>query len=160
MNELGLFKGVEVGTSQGLNAVEMCKLIPGIDLTCVDPYMKYHWKHSEDEHERCSGLAKERLAPYDAKIIRATSMDGAKLFEDESLDFVYIDGNHEFDYVIEDLVAWGRKVRKDGIISGHDYYRFRGAGVVDAVDAYTKAHQVIEWFVCDEREVSFFWVKQ
>ncbi len=78
---------------------------------------------------------------------------------DESLDFVYIDADHRFDYVMEDLIAWGRKVRKGGIISGHDYYRFRNAGVVPAVDVYTHCHYVGEWFITDEKEASFFWVK-
>jgi len=60
---------------------------------------------------------------------------------------------------MQDLIEWGKRVRQDGIISGHDYYRFRWAGVVDAVDAYTRAHQVNEWFIDDMRETSFFWVK-
>lgn len=167
MHELGLKKGVEVGTSKGINAVYICENNPGVDLTCVDPYMKYHWKHSEDEHERCYAEAKEKLSKYPtARIMRTTSMEGAKFFKEESLDFVYIDGNHEFDFVMEDLIAWGRKVRKGGIISLHDFYHFRGAGVVQAVETYTRAHQIHEWFICDyliktdkEPEYSVFWIK-
>jgi hypothetical protein len=157
--DLDLKVGVEVGTSQGLYSLVLCQTIPNLTLSCVDPYMKYHWKHSEEEHERCYNLAHERLDPFGVNIIRKTSMDGVKLFEDNSLDFVYIDGNHEFDFAMQDLIEWSKKVKPFGIISGHDYYRFRRAGVVDAVNAYTNAHQVHEWFVCDEREVSFFWVK-
>lgn len=167
LNELGLVKGVEVGTSQGLNALTMCENILNIDLICVDPYMKYHWKHSVDEHERCFKLAHERLDPYGVNIIRKTSMDAVRDFQDNTFDFVYIDGNHEFDYVMEDLIAWGRKVKSGGIIGLHDYYRFRNAGVVEAVDTYTKAHQINEWFICDylikvnkEPEYTVFWAKE
>jgi hypothetical protein len=103
-------------------------------------------------------LAHEKLDQYNARFIKAPSFEGGKLVEDNSLDFVYIDDNHEFDYVLLSLIAWVPKVKRGGIIAGHDYYRFRGAGVVDAVDAYTRAHQIHEWFICDEREVSFFWV--
>jgi hypothetical protein len=39
-------------------------------------------------------------------------MDALNDFEDDSLDFVYIDGNHEFPYVAEDLFHWSKKVRK------------------------------------------------
>jgi hypothetical protein len=77
----------------------------------------------------------------------------------DELDFVYIDGNHCFDFVMQDLIEWNKKVRKGGVISGHDYYRFKGAGVVNAVDAYTVAHQIHEWFLDDQRETSFFWAK-
>lgn len=164
--ELGLLNGVEVGTSQGIHALQLCENMPGLKLICVDPYMKYHWKHSADEHERCYQLAHERLDPYGVTIIRQPSMDAVRQFADGSLDFVYIDGNHEFDFVMEDLIAWGRKVKPGGVIAGHDYYRFRRAGVVEAVDCYTKAHQIDEWFVCDylvrvnkEPEYSFFWAK-
>lgn len=166
LGELGLVRGVEVGTSQGIHALMMCENIPGIQLTCVDPYTRYHWKHSQDEHERCYALAHERLDPFGVTIVRQSSMDAARGVPAESLDFVYIDGNHEFDFVMEDLITWSRRVKPGGIVAGHDYYRFRGAGVVDAVDAYTRAHQIQEWFLCDylvrvnkEPEYSFFWVK-
>ena len=79
----------------------------------------------------------------------------------ESLDFVYIDGNHHFDFVMQDIIEWSKKVRAGGVVSGHDYYRFRNAGVVDAVNTYTHAHQIWEWFITDEpKEKSFFWAKE
>ena len=78
---------------------------------------------------------------------------------DVSLDFVYIDGDHSFDHAMLDLILWSRKVRPGGIVAGHDYYRFRGAGVVNAVDAYTTAHQIHEWFLDDQRETTFFWAR-
>ena len=157
--ELGLNVGAEVGVAQAIHALQMFEANPLLRLLCVDPYTKYHWKHSQDLHEEHFQEAQDKLEDYDATFIRKTSMEAAKDVPDNSLDFVYIDGNHEFDYVMQDLIEWGKKVKPGGIISGHDYYRFRRAGVVDAVDAYTKAHQVNEWFVCDEREVSFFWAK-
>ena len=69
-------------------------------------------------------------------------MNAVKRIPDGSLDFVYIDSNHSYDYVMEDLINWSRKVRKGGIVSGDDYYNFGGAGVVGAVDDYTKAHGI------------------
>jgi len=60
---------------------------------------------------------------------------------------------------MQDIIVWSTKIRKGGIVSGHDYYRGRNNGVVPAVDAYTYAHQINEWFVTDEKEASFFWVK-
>jgi len=60
---------------------------------------------------------------------------------------------------MEDIITWSRKVRSGGIVSGHDYYRFRNAGVVPAVDVYTHAHGIHEWVITDEREASWFWVK-
>ena len=80
-------------------------------------------------------------------------------FEDESLDFVYIDGFHEFDYVMSDLIFWTPKVRPGGIVAGHDYYPFFRSGVIQAADTYTKMHNINTWYVTRERHSSFFWVK-
>jgi hypothetical protein len=73
---------------------------------------------------------------------------------------VYIDANHDFDSVMMDLILWSRKVRSGGIVAGHDYDRSHMKGVVPAVDAYTKAHGIQEWFITDQkREASFIWMK-
>jgi hypothetical protein len=86
-------------------------------------------------------------------------MNAVRDFSYGELDFVYIDGHHGFDYVMQDLIEWSKVVRPGGIVSGHDYYRFRWAGVVPAVDAYTHAHQIHEWFITDEKETTFFWAR-
>ena len=161
-NDLGLKKGVEVGTKAGRNAERMCFAIPEIDLTVIDPWAGYgddRRYQDPEKHENFYQDACTRLAPYNVKIVRAKSIDAVGDFALESLDFVYIDGNHCFDYVMEDLIAWSRRVRKGGIVSGHDYYRFKKGGVVEAVNSYTKFHKIGDLFLCDEKTPSFFWIK-
>lgn len=58
--------------------------------------------------------------------IRMTSVDAAKLYDDESLDFVFIDASHEYDDVINDINSWYPKVKKSGYLCGHDYVKFGG----------------------------------
>jgi predicted O-methyltransferase YrrM len=158
--ELGFKVGAEIGVADGQNSLTLCKSIPDLALLCVDPWEMYKGNpRAHDNQDEMFRIAQERLAPYDVSFMKAMSMDAVREIADESLDFVYIDGNHCFDYVMQDLIEWAKKVRPGGIVSGHDYYRFRWAGVVDAVDAYVKAHQIIEWFVTDEKETTFFWAK-
>ena len=64
------------------------------------------------------------------ELIKSDSCDAASLFENESVDFVFIDGNHWYDYVKKDIEAWLPKIKKGGMISGHDYQE---AGVSTAV---------------------------
>ncbi len=64
--------------------------------------------------------------------IKGLSWDMAKNFEDNSVDFVFIDAGHEYESVVKDINAWLPKIRKGGIISGHDY--FNPCGVKQAVD--------------------------
>lgn len=62
-------------------------------------------------------VLKDRL-----NIIRSFSVDAANLFKDDSLDFVFIDAAHDYDNVLADITAWFPKVKKTGVIAGHDYY--------------------------------------
>lgn len=129
---LGFTKGVEVGVADGRYSEILCERVPGLDLVCVDPfYRKGHFER-----------ATERLQKYDVSIIRKTSMEAVQEFRDGFFDFVFIDGNHQFDYVMEDIIGWARKVRKGGIISGHDYYHFHTSGVIEAVNAYCEANRI------------------
>ena len=162
-NELGFKVGAEIGVAQGYYSREICKANPGVKLYCVDLWDTYFrgtakLKNRKMQDEAYNEAVKN-LAPFDTELIRKPSDVAHLEFDDNSLDFVYIDGDHSFDYVMLDLIYWSRKVRKGGIVSGHDAYRFRGAGVVDAVSAYTHCHGITEYFLCDEREISFFWAK-
>ena len=162
-NKFGFKIGAEIGVERGVFSKAICSRIPDLKLYCIDPWLYTKGYKEHVPQERLDGfydLTKERLEPFDATLIKSTSMDAVKDFEDESLDFVYIDGNHEFDFVMEDLISWSKKVKKGGIVAGHDYYRFRKAGVIEAVDMYTKMHGIKEWFITDERTPSFFWIKE
>ena len=157
-NQLGFKKGAEIGVSEGKNAECLFKAVPELELLCVDQWAAY-WHFTAADMERRYAAVQERLAPYNAKLMRMSSIDGAREVPDESLDFVYVDADHRFDWVMEDIIAWARKVRPGGIVAGHDYWRFRGGGVVQAVDVYTQMHSIDPWFITDEKEASFFWVK-
>lgn len=160
--ELGFWCGAEIGVAEGKNSLNFYQHIPNLQLTCVDPWSVYHENpraHPKEAQEECYRQSRETLEPLGATLKRGKSMDVVRDIHNETLDFVYIDGNHVFDFVMQDLIEWSKKVRSGGIVSGHDYYRFKGAGVVDAVNAYTAAHQIHEWFVDDQRETSFFWAK-
>jgi len=76
----------------------------------------------------------ERISPY-SKMVSILKMKGdeaSKYFKDNSLDFVYIDANHKYEAVCQDINIWSKKVKKGGFISGHDY-RPDAPGVVKAV---------------------------
>lgn len=144
-NELGFKEGVEVGVADGRFSLTLCQKIPGLMLACVDPWSPYSGNRrggGEEQHDRNYLMAMERLFPYTAKFYKMKSMEAVKFFKDESLDFVYIDGNHDFEYVLEDIDEWSKKVRKGGIVSGHDYYEFNNSGVIQAVKLYASERNV------------------
>ena len=89
-----------------------------------------------------------------------TSMEAVANFDDNSLDFVYIDGLHTFDAVMLDLIFWSPKVRSGGIVAGHDYLEFPNGGIIPAVRAYVTGHGISDWYVTRDKNPSFFWVKK
>lgn len=161
---LGYKTGAEIGVAEGRYSKQICEQNRGVRLLCADIWEKYAANprsHPQSEHDRNIGITRRILAPFNAKIVQAYSMDAVRDVPLQSLDFVYIDAHHGFDWVMQDIIEWSKRVRKGGIVSGHDFYEFRGAGIVLAVEAYIKAHRVKEWFLTNEKkEKSWFWVKR
>ena len=126
--------GVEVGVAEGNNFIEFLYGLPNIQtLYLVDNYSldkRHKSKMLQRVLEHNNGRGYNRLIFYEEN-----SVDAAKRFKDESLDFVYIDACHELEYVRQDIVAWYPKVKKGGILGGHDYSEYVD-GVIQAVDYF------------------------
>lgn len=165
--ELGFKKGAEIGVERGIYSETLCENIPDLLLYGIDPWKAYKGYKEHTSQEKLDDFYEEtiqRLAPYNYRIMRAFSKDAYQHFKDGELDFVYIDGNHSFYNITCDLHFWIPKVRKGGIISGHDFRRNSGKYVNDTKDvipAYVYAKKIKPWFVLREKQgaSSWFWVK-
>jgi hypothetical protein len=169
--ELGFKKGAEIGTEKGQYAEILCQGIPNLKLFCIDPWKVY--KDFQDSWGQDQGLwdtlfekTKRKLSRYNCELIRKTSMEAVKDFKPNSLDFVFIDGNHDFEYVINDIIQWMKIVRPGGILSGHDFTTniVRGIPfhVPYAVQAYADAYKISPWFVLHHPGTvdCWMWVKK
>ena len=164
-------RGAEIGVAQGIFSEHLCRTIPGLELLCVDPWRLYSGNPRSQPpavQEASFAEATARLQPYHATLVRAMSLEAVTAVPDASLDFVFIDGNHKYQYVLADLQAWSPKVRPGGIVAGDDYYTFRTGGVIEAVEAFTRAQGIRCWFTTDEprrrnhrgvRQPAFWWVQ-
>jgi hypothetical protein len=78
------------------------------------------------------------------KIIREFSTKACELFEDGSLDFIYLDADHSYEAIKKDIEIWYPKLRTGGTLAGHDY--FDGVvpqgnfGVKTAVNEFIEKH--------------------
>lgn len=127
-----LFKGVgvEVGTEHAVFAKEIAQNCD--KLYCVDPFKAYkgYRDHvTQEKLDRFFSEAQERMKPFNCEFIRKFSLDAVNDFEDESLDWVYIDANHDYENCKADIEAWSKKVKKGGIVAGHDYIEHKGQGL-------------------------------
>lgn len=132
--------GVEVGVKFGENALDILKNMPNVTLLyLIDPYEKYEgWDAPyKNEIENIAEVAKINLLPFRNRVKWIY-----KKFEDSiedivhTPDFVYIDGNHNYEYVSCNIELATKIVRKGGVIGGHDYDK-NMFEVKRAVDEYS-----------------------
>lgn len=160
--ELGLKTGVEVGVDEGEYTEAFAKA--GLKIFGVDPwkvYGDYNDRGNQPELDLKYDRTRRRLAPYtNSTLVRKTSMEAVEDFEDGSLDFVYIDGNHQFKFIAEDIVEWTKKVKKGGIVSGHDYDAGgRNRFVAYVLEAYVKSYDINNWYVIGQgKDVTLNWM--
>lgn len=144
-NTLGSKHIAEVGVFDGHYAEILCQKNPQAKIYAIDcwqvysGYRDHKWQKNMNKAEVA---ARQKLASHKCRIIKKFSMDAVKDFNNETLDAVFIDGNHEYKYVKEDIEIWTPKVKIGGIVSGHDYYKTKSGniGVIKAVDEYVKEH--------------------
>lgn len=179
--DLGFNTGVEVGVEKGKNAQTMFEIIPNLKLYGVDPYQQHpqasYVYHAEkrgwnDKYlQNCKKQCLKRMHARNFTLLQGFSEYMADKLKDNTLDFVYIDADHSYDMIMLDVIKWGRKLKKGGIMSGHDYYydsnkQGRRAKVTQAINDYTKIHG-IKFYITDEDHAklsgdiypSWFWVK-
>ena len=176
-NDLGFKVGAEIGVLKGEWSASLFKQIPGLQMYCIDKWLYYPTYRDFRNQKRLDQYyeeTKQRLKGKGATIIKKWSMEAVKDFKDESLDFVFIDGNHTFEYVTNDIAEWSKKVRKGGLIVGHDFFRTLTGihvHVKDVVQGWTYSHSIHPWFILegkfgkdgktyDNKHSSWMWVKE
>lgn len=124
---LGFKTGVEIGVAEGAYSALILDANPDMHLTGVDPWVSYEGYRDyvrKSTFDRLETRTRNRLEKHPRyTILKEFSMDALPRFKDGSLDFVYLDGNHEDPFVTQDIEGWYPKLRKGGILAGHDYVR-------------------------------------
>ena len=129
-------KFVEVGSWKGKSSaymsVEIANSGKNIDFCCIDI-----WEDGSGPLLYETFINNMNPVENYYHHLKMPSLEAVKQFEDNSLDFVFIDASHEYEDVKADILAWIPKVKPGGILAGHDYYvntTIRLCGVNEAVD--------------------------
>ena len=134
--------GVEIGVRYGQNAEFLLETLDIDLLYLVDPYDAYDEYQEDWDNEMMSEaeeIARNKLESYDSVRFIKEYSDKAMSELQADFDFVYIDGNHEYEYVIKDLSNYYPLVKAGGILAGHDYTG-SWPGVVKAVNEFAQVH--------------------
>ena len=162
LNKKGLLGfGVEVGVKHGGFSEYLLQHWRGRCLVSVDAWRSFASDEyrdlanvSQEEFDRIYENTSRRLGVFGerSRIMRCLSVEAAATFPDRYFDFVYLDARHDYDGVMEDLIAWAPKICEGGVLAGHDYlngvYDNTEFGVKKAVDEYADARN---WRVCVSR---------
>lgn len=128
-------KGVEIGFGWGDNTENLLKELNIEKLYCVDPYLGQSYFIGNV----CQDFGNPKKTKYPTlkdnpklSFVRLTSDAAFKILPGD-LDFVYIDGNHDYDFVLRDLRNAFDHIHPDGFVGGHDFVRGVEDDVVPAV---------------------------
>lgn len=136
---------VEVGVFEGDFSAEILVRSPK-ELVLVDPWRHQSKEVYPDDHanrikhdfDAVHDKVKERFAADSrVRMIRGFSLEESPKFDNDSLDFVYIDAIHTFESCLCDIVSWYHKVKPGGWLCGHDYTG-KFLGVRYAVDGFCR----------------------
>ncbi len=149
--------GSELGVAEGNFSRDL--LEAGIDkLFLVDvwnhlPKVKGDGNSPQAWHNQNYDQTKAKVKPYYDKVtfLRGRTVDMADKVEDESLSLLYIDADHSYQGVMNDLVTWVPKVVKGGVVALHDYEN-ENYGVKEAVQEFCKGKYQIHLLPEDKKE--------
>lgn len=105
--------GIEVGVDVGAHAESLLTYCNIRMLFLVDPWL----------NQICEGFCEGRLSRWrnKFKMRKQLSREAVTAFENESLDFVYIDAEHDYNSVREDLNIWWPKLKPGGVMALRNY---------------------------------------
>lgn len=164
----GRLKGAEIGVWKGDHAAAILEALQPAELILVDPWepdeqysdwnLKRYGRPKWSRWRRTdwNGLYRAVVRRFadrpEVRIHRMPSAQAERIIKPGRIDFVYIDGNHSYQAVREDVRLWWRMVRPGGILGGHDYHD-RQPGVIRAVDEMAAAlglrlhHEQKDWWI-------------
>jgi hypothetical protein len=140
-------KGAEIGVWEGRFSVDILEITDPETLFLIDPweYMPEHSnagfgrKRNAERMPQMFDIVSEKFKDDKrVSIHQGTSEDVLSQMDDDSLDWVYIDGNHNEPFISNDLKLALQKVKPGGVIAGDDYYwnKDEGAPIKMAVNAF------------------------
>jgi len=151
-------KFVEIGSFLGKSASFMAIELINKNKTDVEFYCVDNWKGVPNVQGPTQSYIgdvlhkqfTENIKPVKdyIKVLSMSSIEASKKFDDDSLDFVFIDAGHEYEDAKGDIDAWYPKLKKSGMLAGHDYSD-RFPGVIKAVNKFCKKYKYTKRIIGD-----------
>jgi len=151
LSKLKVERLCEIGVRRGINFSNLIKCKPklAVAVDCWEEVPgKPEYNDLGESQQQLDGEYNSFMMEFgvlpNVRVVREFSIEAAKMFPDGYFDFVYIDAAHTYEEVLLDCKAWYPKIKKNGILAGHDYFPderiWRGlpCGVYQAVNEFVK----------------------
>lgn len=163
INKFNLKKGCEIGVSTGGHSYKILETTNVEKLYSIDPYIPNStlnlWVNGDYYYDILYYRVKYRLGKFGTRseLIRAFSTEVINLFKDNDLDFVFVDGSHEYKDVKNDLILYYEKIRPGGFMAGDDY-NTGFSGVPQAVNEFFNSKNIK--INIDQEQSRIWWVQK
>jgi hypothetical protein len=121
---------VEIGSHLGESTTIFLGFENIHSIHCVDP-----WNQNPIYEKIFDARLEDFIKNNRCKKLKTISTKACSRFANESIDMVYIDGNHDYDNVKTDISVWYPKLISGGILAGHDY-SIDHPGTKQAIDEF------------------------
>ncbi len=173
-NKLGLTgRGAEVGVQSGEFSEHLLRHWKGERLYSIDPWKEFPSAAYLDvanvpqsKHDALYLSTLRRLLKFESRSVvwRLTSREAVELLEEKSLDFCYLDADHSYPAVVDDIATWYPKIKRGGVLAGHDFipdgtYPFGVFGVQKAVHEFVRAKSLRLFTTAEPKFASWFIIK-
>lgn len=156
----------EIGVRMGGNFTCLLQADPknvyGIDFWQEDGFFS-----QEQQDKYYNNMKQMEASDKRIKIIKDFSLNAVNLFEDNFFDYVYIDANHLYEAISQDIKEWYKKVKIGGVLGGHDYVRKPRrqkelilAGVKRAIDEFLKENNIKYFHLTSEKCASWMIIRE
>lgn len=131
--------GCEIGISSGTHVIRLLDTLNIKKMYMIDPYCEYTDGDGKVKNRwtRYFKMRKDLFRYRNQTIVLRKTSDDAVDFIKDPLDFVYIDGNHSYENVKNDINNYHKKLTTNGVLGGDDYDTCF-SGVKRAVDEFVK----------------------
>ena len=149
--------GIEIGVDSAMSTTWLLDNIPNLTLYGVDPYEEYSEMPDRPLSYESMVMYTKKYG-YNFRLIQKRSDDAVTHFADESIDFVFIDGMHQYEQCKRDIENYYPKIKSGGYIFGHDYHAWKN-NVDRAVNEFIlESKQKIDLKFC--KQDVWYWRKE
>ena len=143
-------RAIEIGCAAGNNSLDVLSKLNVKEYVIIDPYELIDNQFDDYTKDRLSLMqlqAKKKLRKYSDKITWIKKLSDDALSDlSGKYDYIYVDGDHSFEYAYKDMCNYFKFLNDEYVFGGHDIDQ---SGVANAFSKFIKNNDLPNIFFKD-----------